>query len=196
MFLLCESIKYMENRLYNIDYHNARMNNARKALFNDASTWDLQSLIQVPILDADKIYKCRFLYNRDNFEVEFVPYTRRNVRTLKLVHSNDIEYQYKYVDRTVLDKIKQENNDYDDVVYVKDNHITDCSFANLVFYDGSRWITPSTPLLKGTKRQRYIDQGIVREGEVLVSNLGNFTKVRYINAMIDIEESNDVVLIR
>ena len=195
MFLLCESIKFTQNCLYNIDYHNFRLNIARKALFNDTSAWDLKSLIQIPALDADKIYKCRFLYNRDDFEVEFIPYSRRNVRTLKLVHINDIEYQYKYVDRTMLDKIKQENNEYDDVVYVKDNHITDCSFANLVFYNGNQWITPSTPLLKGTKRQKYIDQGVVQEREVLVSDLENFSKVRLINAMIDIEESNDVFLI-
>lgn len=118
----------------------------------------------------------------------------RRLQTLKLVDSADIEYSFKYLDRTALDQIRSENPAFDDIIIVKNNRITDCSFANLVFYADSGWVTSNTPLLKGTKRQMYIDKQIIEERTITVSDLNLFSKARIINAMIDLEESPDILM--
>ncbi len=196
MYPLFETIKVAGNTLFNPDYHNARVNQARHSLYHTNDTWDLNSLIQLPELNPDVVYKCRFLYNRDAHAVEFLPYTRREVRTLKLVDCPGLDYHLKYLDRTALEKVRQENTQFDDVIFVQNNRITDCSFANIVFFDGNRGVTPSSPLLKGTKRQKYIDDGVVFEDDILVTDLPRFTRARLINAMIDLSESTDVEIVK
>jgi len=189
---LFETIKVANRTLFNLDYHNARVNRSRQTLYNAGDTWDLQSLIRLPELDPDKVYKCRFIYDTKVQAVEFQPYIIRKIRTLKLVEYPDISYRLKYLDRSMLDKAKQENKDYDDVIFVVNNRITDCSFANMVFYEGTRWVTPATPLLRGTKRQKYIDEKKIVEQDITVPGIKLFAKARIINAMIDLEDCPDI----
>lgn len=192
MFPLFETIKIVGNSLLNIDYHNARVNESRNSLLGLQEKWDLQKLITLPSLLPDIVYKCRFVYDVDVTVVEFHPYSMRRLQTLKLVECPTIQYGFKYLDRKALYEVKQQNKQFDDVVIVKNGMITDCSFANVVFFDGTKWITPCTPLLKGTKRQKYIDEQVIFEREVGVKDLKFFNKIRIINAMIDLEESPDI----
>jgi 4-amino-4-deoxychorismate lyase len=46
------------------------------------------------------------------------------------------------------------------------------------------WLTPKTPLLNGTTRQRLLDDGKIVEAEIKVHELRRFTKVALLNAMI------------
>ena len=192
MSLLFETIKVAQNALLDLDYHRARVNRSRCRLFSANDEWDLRSLIQLPELDPDVVYKCRFVYGEKVQSVEVQPYVMRTVRTLKLVECPAIEYSLKYADRSSLDKVKQENPSYDDVIFVQNNKITDCSFANIVFYDGMKWVTPAKPLLKGTKRQKYLDSQVIFEQDITVSDLKLFTKARIINAMIDLDDCPDI----
>lgn len=76
----------------------------------------------------------------------------------------------------------------EELIIVKNGIITDTSYANLVFYNGKEWHTPSRPLLQGTKRQKLIDEGKIKEREIRVHDLKKFTKCSLINAMLDIGE--------
>ena len=51
-------------------------------------------------------------------EVAFQPYTLKPRKCVKLVYANDIDYQYKYADRTLLNKLWHKANT-DDFVIVK-----------------------------------------------------------------------------
>jgi len=66
--------------------------------------------------------------------------------------------------------------------------VTDSFAANLLFFDGETWVTPDSPLLKGTKRQFLIDQGIIFEKKIREEDIRNYLKVGLINAMIGFEE--------
>ena len=74
--------------------------------------------------------------------------------------------------------------------------MTDSSHANAVFFDGNEWITPSQPLLRGTKRQTLLEQGVIREGEITLSNLSRFRSLAFINAMLDIGDIPLVPIVR
>ncbi len=192
MCQLFETIKVKNGILENIDYHNSRVNKSRNELFGDNKTWNLRSMITLPPLASSKTYRCKFVYNEVFKSVEFIPYTIKPLKTLQLVEVSNIDYGHKYLDRSVFDNIKLLNPHAADVIIVNNGNITDCTYANLVFFDGEKWITPSTPLLRGTKRQRYIDEQIVVERVIKPADLKHFYKMKIINAMIDLDESPEI----
>jgi 4-amino-4-deoxychorismate lyase len=140
----------------------------------------------------DTIYKCRFIYFEDVISVEFQSYSIKKINTLSLSICDEFDYHYKFLNRESFEKLKGLKHIADDIIIVKDNIITDCSYANLVFFNGQEWITPKNPLLLGTKRQKYLDEKKIVEQIITPSELKFFSNLRLINAMIDLEESPDI----
>jgi 4-amino-4-deoxychorismate lyase len=64
--------------------------------------------------------------------------------------------------------------------------------TNIMFFNGLDWYTPSSPLLKGTKRAYYLQKQLIKESDIIVNDLNKFSKVRLINSMLDLEEGNDI----
>jgi len=194
MSLLFESIKVINGQMLCIGYHNQRINRARCQLLGQSERWDLLTMVTVPELPYNQVCKCKIVYFGQLISVDFQPYIMRPLHSLKLVECNDLKYDYKYLGRSQLEQIKTSNPQADDIIIVRHGLITDCSYANLVFFDGEKWITPATPLLKGTKRQKYIDDQMIVENEIKASDLKYFSKTRIINAMIDLDESPDILM--
>lgn len=192
MFPFLESIKVSNGVLQNIGWHNKRLNETRRAMLGAKDSWNLQELIQLPNLDSSVVYKCRVEYDTMIRKVEFLPYTKRNIKTVQLIESSDADYTYKCLDRSSIDRLKPLKGDADDFIIVKKGFLTDASFANLAFFNGERWVTPSTFLLNGTKRQQYLASGVLSTEDIKVDDLRRFSVVRMINAMIDLEESLDI----
>jgi 4-amino-4-deoxychorismate lyase len=192
MSLLFESIKIVNNSMVNLSYHNARVNLSRKTLYGTCNDWDLKTLITLQGLDSKLLYKCRFVYSEETYSVEFQPYTLKPLKTLQLVKCPDLNYSLKYMDRSGLENIKLSHPQTDDVLIVKNNKITDCSYANIVFDLDGKWVTPASPLLNGTKRQKYIDDQVITKKDIKVKDLKYFKRARIINAMIDLDESPDI----
>ena len=71
---------------------------------------------------------------------------------------------------------------------MKQGQITDTSFSNVVFRACDGLYTPSAFLLNGTRRQRLLREGIVREREIRVADLTRYQGVFLINAMIDLSD--------
>lgn len=192
MYRLFETIKVVNGQLGNIEYHNVRVNQSRRQLLHTSTDWDLAQLIKLPELNPEQVYKCRFVYDETPGMPEFIPYSIKPLKKLALIKCEDVIYNHKFTDRSILEQLKQNNPQYDDVIIVQNGRITDLSYANLVFWDGKSWITPSTPLLNGTKRQQYLNAGCILEREITVHDLPHFEKSRIINAMIDLNESPDI----
>lgn len=196
MCQLLETIKVKRNSLQHIFYHNNRVNDSRKLLFQSKHPWDLSKIIRIPDLDQNSIYRCRFLYGREPDGFEFIPYLKRDIQKLYLVDCGELEYSFKYSDRSALEKMRNNVPDPEssDILLVKNGKITDTSFSNIVLFDGSKWYTPATPLLKGTKREYYIDNRIIFKRDIKPADLFNYRKVRLINAMLDLNEGEDILV--
>jgi 4-amino-4-deoxychorismate lyase len=65
-----------------------------------------------------------------------------------------------------------------------------------LFFDGTNWYTPTAPLLKGTKRQYLLDEGIISEWEIREEDIPGYQKVGLINALIDFEEMPVIIVDR
>jgi len=186
MYLLIESIKFIDGRFQNLAGHNARLNKARRELWACTNDIDVADYVKI-LKDVTKgIYKCTVTYNENIADAKFQAYTIRKINSLKIVTDNEIEYSYKYADRDSLNKLLAQKEECDEVLIVKHNLITDTSFSNIVFYDGTKWLTPYKPLLNGTKRQKLLREGLIEEAEITRSNLNGFSKACLINAMLDI----------
>lgn len=194
MCQLLETIKVKRNSFQHVFYHNNRVNNSRKLLFQSKHPWDLSKIIRIPDLDQNTIYRCRFLYAREPDGFEFVPYFKRVVQKLYLLDCGDLEYSFKYSDRSTLEKLRNSVPDPElsDILMVKNGYITDTSFSNIALFDGNKWYTPAKPLLKGTKREYYIDNRIIFKRDIKPADLYNYRKARLINAMFDLDESEDI----
>ncbi len=191
--LLLESIKLQNKTLQNIEYHNARFNSSRADLFNIHETLKLEELIIIPDNLTNEIYKCRVSYSDTIKIIEFEKYSPKAVNSLKVIVCNEIDYNYKYADRSKINELYSRREDCDDILIVKNGLVTDTSFANIVFWDGDKWLTPSTPLFKGTARARLLDQQKIFESEIRRDDLSRFAKARIINAMIGLEEGLDII---
>ena len=139
------------------------------------------------------IVKCKVIYEKEIVEISFKPYIKRPVLSLKLVYDDTLEYHVKYLDRTSLDALFALRGDCDDIIIVKGGLITDTSISNLIFFDGSDWITPAHPLLEGTCRARLITEGKVLLRDITQAQLGQYQGCKLINAMREPEEEVNVI---
>jgi 4-amino-4-deoxychorismate lyase len=189
---LLETIQLKNGQFQNIEYHNKRFNCSRFDLFGINDNQQLENLIKVPIECSEDIFRCRIIYEKEIKEVTFIPYLQKKIKTLKLVDIGNWDYPFKYADRRFLNNLLLENQDFDEVIMTKNGFITDCTIANLVFWDGSNWFTPSTPLLKGTKRQQLLDTHQIVEQEIRIEDLGKYEGVCLTNAFRGLEDPINV----
>lgn len=178
---LLETIKIQNGEALHLAYHQKRLKGSLKRLGCNTSH-ELHKLINPP---KNGLYRCRFVYNETDFHVEYIPYTFSPVNSLKLVESQEFDYSLKYEARQKLDTLFALRGECDDILIVIDSMLTDTSKANVALYDGSQWITPDKPLLRGTTRERYLDEKKIVEKPLHVRDIANFEKVAVLNAMVD-----------
>ncbi|HHH19730.1 MAG TPA: hypothetical protein ENK86_04390 [Campylobacterales bacterium] len=175
-----ETIKIKDGRIHDIKWHNQRCNRTRRELFGEKKALELQYFITPP----DKgLYRCRITYHKQVTKIEYIPYTIRTLESFKIVQSH-LDYAYKYSNRTELEHLKNQHPDVDEIIIEKNGVITDTSIANLAFYDGQQWITPSTPLLEGTVRAKLLSEQFLIPKVIKSDELKHFSYVALMNAMI------------
>ena len=187
MCLLLETIRVQDGVLVAVDAHERRMAKARTALFGARDALRLNGII-VPPEHASGRVKCRVVYGSAIESIEFEPYRPRRVRSLRLVRADAVSYPHKFFDRRIFEALLAKRGSCDDILIVKNGLITDTSFSNIAFDDGSGWITPACPLLAGTMRERLLGQGMIREDEIRPRDLKFFRRACLINAMLDFGE--------
>jgi len=179
--MLLETICIINGKILNINYHQERLNRSQKALFSSFSPICLSETIKPP--SSKEKLKCRVVYADELIDVSYTTYHEKVVKNLKLIES-DIDYSFKYSNREELNELYAKREDADDILIVKNGLITDVSIANIAFWDGHKWITPKTPLLKGTTRERLIKNGQLKQRDIKIDELKKFKLFALMNAMI------------
>lgn len=183
MCRLLESLKITASGIKNLDFHNQRFNHARSALFGLKKKADLSHFIQLPPLKNSEIIKCRVIYQEEIIKIEYISYQRKDINTLKVVYDDDVNYEYKFEDRTHLTDLCHRKGECDDILIVKRGMITDFSYGNIIFYDGKQWVTPATPLLAGTMRASLIRSNRIIEKNITIRDLDQYKSFKLINAL-------------
>lgn len=184
---LLETIKLENGVLHNLKYHNLRFNSARRKLFGASEVLNLDENIKIPEACNKGLYRCRIVYSEKIEKIEFVEYQVRTFKSLKIVRDDTIEYNYKYTNRDRLNQLFAMREACDEIIIVKNGLVTDCTIGNLVFFDGQKWHTPSSPLLNGTRRMQLLEEAQICETEISFDSIASFQKVGIINVFYGME---------
>jgi len=187
MYPLFESIRVEGGSVHLLQYHQKRLERSYLYMFKKKCAWQLNSMI--PELPKEGSFKLRFLYNKDRFTFELLPYTSRKIERLKLIEIDSYSYNHKFTDRSGLDNAYKLRGDCDDVLLTKNGFLTDTSYCNIILFDGSQWVTPEKPLFEGVQREFLINQQRVTPKQIHVNDLSDFISFQLINALNPFEEN-------
>ncbi len=180
-----ETIKIDNGKVHHLAYHQQRYESVLDYFGIKNTREELSNLLEVP---EDGLYRCRFVYritkNTHSIKIEYLPYEKKEIRSLRLVFDDKVHYEMKSTNREYLQRLYSMRKSCDDILIVKNSLITDTTIANIAFYDQNRWITPKQPLLKGTTRARLLDEGQLLEKDIRVEDIKQFSKIALMNAMI------------
>ncbi|WP_431612358.1 aminotransferase class IV [Chryseobacterium sp. 'Rf worker isolate 10'] len=182
-----ESIKVEDQEIFLLDLHQKRVNQTFSH-FGKEDSIDLAKIYKNLQHDEDGLFKLRIAYDLDKrIRTQMIPYAIPEIQDFKLVENNSFDYSFKFEDRKELDKMKMKAK-AEEIIIVKNNHITDTSFSNILFLKGKDWFTPSTYLLNGVQRQHLLKQKKIKETEITLQNIKQFTHFQIINALNDFDD--------
>jgi 4-amino-4-deoxychorismate lyase len=174
-----ETIKCEDYEIFNLDYHNKRV----------ANTIGLNINLQEYIYPLnEELLRCKVIYN--DFEVinvEYFPYKKREINSFKLIFDDEIIYNKKNLNRESLDNLFSKKEDCDEIIIIKNGIITDTTIANIAIFYENIWITSKNCLLKGTTRDRLLEEKFLIEKDITLDMLKNASKIALMNAMIDFD---------
>jgi len=178
-----ETIRCDDMEIFNLEYHQQRISRTiGKNIY-------LLDYIYPP---NNNLLKCKISYDQDDIlDVSFSTYKKREIKSFKLLFNDNINYKYKYENRDMLNYLYSKKETADEIIIVKNNLITDTTIANIAILIENQWYTPKNPLLYGTTRQRYIDNGKLKEKDIDILTLKKAEKFALLNAMIDFDIIED-----
>lgn len=183
MYPFVETIQIIDGKVCRLSYHNERMNATRTHFYSAVSPININNYL-IPRTEKG-VLKCRVVYTDCIHEVSYSPYTMRQIKSLRMVCDDNIDYEFKSTDRRKLNELSAMRGNEDEVLIIRNGFITDTSFTNIALFDGKDWITPAHPLLKGTQRAFLIKQGILQELDVAAKNIRKYKELCMFNSMID-----------
>ena len=188
MFPLFESIKIKDGKIFHLDLHQERMDESYHQYYGKTNIHQLEKIIHTQGIPKEGTFKCRLSYHRDECKIEMDSYLKKDIKSLRIVKCDELDYELKFTDRKKFNHLKDQNLDVDEILILKNDFLTDSSYSNIIFWNGIEWHTPSTPLLKGIQRKYLLSRNLINEREISVSDLGKYKKIGLINAMMDFEE--------
>ena len=187
MFRFIESIKIEDQKAYLLDFHQKRVNESF-AHFGAEGSIDLEKIFKDLQHDEDGLYKWRVVYDlQKNVKTQLIPYAIAEIENFQLVENSTYDYAFKFEDRKEFERMKTKAKT-EEIIIVKNNHITDTSYSNLLFLKGETWYTPTTYLLNGVQRQHLLATKKIKETEITLQNIREFTHFQLINALNDFDD--------
>ncbi len=130
-----ESIKIEDQKMFLPDLHQNRVNETF-AHFGVEGSIDLLKIFKDLQHDEDGLYKLRISYDlTKNYRTQMIPYAISEIDNFQLVENNVYDYSFKFEDRKEFEKMLQKAKS-DEIIIVKNNHITDTSFSDILFKKG------------------------------------------------------------
>ena len=183
-----ESIQLKDGEFKRLELHQARLQKAMEDFYPNEKVINLADSLKQASFPTDGLFKCRVVYDSAIRQIEFAPYVRREIHSLRLVETELESFHYKLEDRSGFNVAFAQRGDCDDVLLVKNGFLTDSSYANIALFDCENWYTPRVPLLFGVNRAQLLLEGKLIEKDIKPTELMNFQYISLFNAMIEFEE--------
>ena len=183
-----ESIQLKAGQFKRLELHQVRLQKALAESYPNVKVIELAESLKNTYFPTEGLFKCRVVYDSEIRLIEFAPYIRREVRSLKLIETEIESHYYKLEDRSGLNAAFAQRGDCDDVLLVRDGLLTDTSYCNIALYDGENWFTPGIPLVYGVNRAELLAEGKLIKKDITVTDLKNYRQIALFNAMIEFGE--------
>jgi 4-amino-4-deoxychorismate lyase len=179
-----ESIRVKDGIAENLGFHQLRVNRTLKAFDASIISIDVASIVQELVLPAAGLFKLKISYDLNgNYQSVFTPYQYKQIQNFALVDIKGQSYDYKFSNRDWINEAFIQSGK-DEIIMHDGGLIKDCSYTNIVFFDGEDWFTPAAPLLEGTQRAKLINEGVIQPKALYVQDIPNFKQFKCINAMM------------
>ena len=183
-----ESIKVEDTEIFLLDQHQKRVNETFSYFGTEVSI-NIDEIFKSLKHDEDGLYKFKITYDlTGKYRTQMIPYAMSEIANFQLVENNSYDYSFKFEDRKELEKMKILSKAAE-IIIVKNNHITDTSYSNLLFKKGKDWFTPKTYLLNGVQRQFLLKAKKIKEAEITLQNLSEYSHFQLINALNEADDS-------
>jgi 4-amino-4-deoxychorismate lyase len=179
-----ESIRVKDGIAENLSFHQLRVNKTLNAFHASIDSIVLVDIVKQLVLPPVGLFKLRIFYDLNgNYQPVFTPYQYKQIQNFALVDIKGHRYDYKFSNRDWINEALALSGK-EEIIMHDAGLIKDCSYTNIVFFDGINWYTPAASLLEGTQRAKLIQEGIITPKALYISDLPNFQKFKCINAMI------------
>lgn len=183
-----ESIKVEDTEIFLLDQHQKRVNETFSYFGKEVSI-NIDEIFKSLKHDEDGLYKFKITYDlTGKYRTQMIPYALSEIANFQLVENNSYDYSFKFEDRKELEKMKILSKAAE-IIIVKNNHITDSSYSNLLFKKGKDWFTPKTFLLNGVQRQSLLKSKKIKEAEITLQNLSEYSHFQLINALNEADDA-------
>ena len=183
-----ESIKVEDTEIFLLDQHQKRVNETFSYFGKEVSI-NIDEIFKSLKHDEHGLYKFKITYDlTGKYRTQMIPYAMSEIANFQLVENNSYDYSFKFEDRKELEKMKILSKAAE-IIIVKNNHITDTSYSNLLFKKGKDWFTPKTFLLNGVQRQSLLKAKKIKEAEITLQNLSEYSHFQLINALNEADDS-------
>jgi 4-amino-4-deoxychorismate lyase len=180
-----ESIRVKDGIAENLGFHQLRVNRTLKAFDVSQHSIVLATIVQELVLPAEGLFKLKISYDLNgNHHSVFTLYQYKQIQNFALVDIQDQTYNYKFSNRDWINEALIQSGK-DEIIMHDGGLIKDCSYTNIVFFDGVNWFTPAAPLLEGTQRAKLINEGVIQPKALYVQDIPGFKKFKCINAMLN-----------
>lgn len=189
-----ETIKLLNGELFNLNYHQERLNRTLRYNFPGAEKIDLSCLIPLFSGYNKGLHKVRVDYGEQITKISIDPYHIKTHVKMKILDVGNFDYSFKFSDRTFFSSKLSENPDFDDILLTQYGYLTDTTYCNIALFNGLEWFTPNTFLLPGTKRNQLLTDKKITERNITLKDLSTYREICFINAMRDFEKRYTFVL--
>ena len=184
-----ESIRVKDGIAENLGFHQSRINRTLNAFNVSKISIDLASIVHQLALPTEGLFKLKISYDlMGNYQSVCTAYHYKQIKNFALVDIKGQSHNYKFSNRDWINEALLHSGQ-DEIIMHDGGLIKDCSYANIVFFDGVNWFTPALPLLEGTHRVRLIEAGFIQPKALYVQDIPNFKQFKCINAMMGWEDA-------
>lgn len=144
--------------------------------------------------DSHPVRKLRVIFGAGIEEWTADEYVTKKISTLKVVHDDSVTYDYKYADRSSIERLFSQRGDCDDIIICRNGLVTDSSFSNIILSDKTGFYTPLSSLLEGCMRQLLLDDRKITAKQISVKELFNYRYIYLVNAMRDMAADDRIAI--
>lgn len=186
MFPYFETLACREGIILHVEAHRAR---CMSTLQQCVPRGQMPSWLSHPVVPEEYtkgFYRVKLQYDGFSWQVDWFPYQRQHHTGLTFYEIGSFEYPHKRTDRTYFENCLRTSGQ--EVWLHRNGVLLDTTYSHVALWMQDGWVTPAAWLLPSTKRQVLVDQKLVKESPLNLTDIPRNGYLILYNALRDWED--------